>query len=88
MDCYRFDCVKTDSYLALWVLTGDSVMFSHFAPQKSAYNIRMADKKAEDEDKFDAVLRRMLDMKPMTAKELSAKLKAEKAAKTVQILDK
>jgi hypothetical protein len=40
------------------------------------------------EDKFDAVLRRMLDMKPMTAKELSVKLKAEKAAKTVQKMDK
>lgn len=53
-----------------------------------AYNIRMADEKAA-EDKFDAVLRRMLDMKPMTAKELSAKLKAEKAAKkSVQKLDK
>jgi hypothetical protein len=41
-----------------------------------------------DADKFDAVLRRMLTMKPMTAKELSAKLKAEKAAKIVQKMDK
>jgi hypothetical protein len=41
-----------------------------------------------DADKFDAVLRRMLTMKPMTAKEISAKLKAEKAAKTVQKMDK
>lgn len=41
-----------------------------------------------DAVEFDAVLRRMLDMKPMTAKELSAKLKAEKAAKTVQKMDK
>lgn len=41
-----------------------------------------------DAGTFDAVLRRMLDMKPMTAKELSAKLKAEKAAKTVQKMDK
>jgi hypothetical protein len=40
-----------------------------------------------DADKFDAVLRRMLAMKPMTAKELSAKLKAEKAAKIVQKMD-
>jgi len=45
-----------------------------------------------DADKFDAVLRRMLTMKPTTAKELSAKLKAEKAAKKaskiVQKMDK
>jgi hypothetical protein len=41
-----------------------------------------------DEDKFDAVLRRMTQMKPTTAKELSAKLKAEKAAKSVQKMDK
>lgn len=41
-----------------------------------------------DEDKFNAVLRRMAAMKPMTAKELSAKLKAEKQAKLVQKLDK
>lgn len=45
-----------------------------------------------DADKFNAVLRRMLNMKAMTAKELSAKLKAEreakKAAKTVQKMDK
>ena len=34
-----------------------------------------------DADKFDAVLQRMVNMKPMTVKELSAKLKAEKAAK-------
>jgi len=34
-----------------------------------------------DKDKFDAVLRRMATMKPMSVKELSAKLKAEKAAK-------
>jgi hypothetical protein len=40
-----------------------------------------------DTDKFDAVLRRMLAMKPMTAKELSAKLKAEKAAKIIQKMD-
>jgi hypothetical protein len=41
-----------------------------------------------DADKFDAVLRRMTQMKPLTAKELSAKLKAEKKAKSVQKLDK
>ena len=41
-----------------------------------------------DADKFDAVLRRMTEMKPLTAKELSAKLKAEKAAKSVQKMDK
>jgi hypothetical protein len=34
-----------------------------------------------DADKFDAVLRRMATLKPMSVKELSAKLKAEKAAK-------
>jgi hypothetical protein len=46
----------------------------------------------EHQDKFDAVLHRMVNMKPMTAKELSAKLKAErkakKATKTVQKMDK
>ena len=48
----------------------------------------MKDIKA-DADKFDAVLRRMTQMKPMTVKELSAKLKAEKAAKkSVQKMDK
>jgi hypothetical protein len=42
-----------------------------------------------DKDKFDAVLRRMTQMKPMSVKELSAKLKAEKAAKkSVQKMDK
>lgn len=40
-----------------------------------------------DADKFDTVLRRMTQMKPMTVKELSAKLKAEKAAKAVQKMD-
>jgi len=33
------------------------------------------------EERFNAVLRRMATMKPMSVKELSAKLKAEKAAK-------
>lgn len=37
-----------------------------------------------DADKFQAVLRRMTQMKPMTVKELSAKLKAEKAAKATR----
>jgi hypothetical protein len=32
-----------------------------------------------DAEKFDAILRRMLTMKPMSAKQLSVKLKAEKA---------
>lgn len=44
-----------------------------------------------DQEKFDAVLRRMATMKPMTVKQLSAKLKAEKAAKkaaAVQKMDK
>jgi len=45
-----------------------------------------------DADKFDAVLQRMVNMKPMTAKELSAKLKAEREAKKapriVQKMDK
>ena len=42
-----------------------------------------------DADKFDEVLRRMTQMKPMTVKELSAKLKAEKAPKkSVQKMDK
>jgi hypothetical protein len=40
-----------------------------------------------DADKFDAVLRRMTQMKPMPVKELSAKLKEDKAA-TVQKMDK
>jgi hypothetical protein len=62
--------------------------FGHFlyASVIIAYNILMADEKAAEE-RFDAILRRMLDMKPMTAKELSAKLKAEKAAKIVQKMD-
>jgi hypothetical protein len=48
----------------------------------------MKDIKA-DTDKFDAVLRRMLAMKPTTAKELSAKLKKDRAkAKSVQKMDK
>lgn len=34
-----------------------------------------------DVDKFQTVLRRMVNMKPMTVKELSAKLKAEREAK-------
>ncbi len=38
-----------------------------------------------DADKFNAVLKRMLNMKPMTAKELSGKLKAEKAAKAGKV---
>lgn len=37
-----------------------------------------------DADKFDAVLRRMVNMKPMTVKELSAKLRAKKAAKATE----
>lgn len=37
-----------------------------------------------DKEKFDAVLRRMTQMKPMTVKELSAKLKAEKAVKAAK----
>jgi predicted transcriptional regulator len=43
-----------------------------------------------DADKFDAVLRRMTQMKPMTVKELSAKLKKDKAKakKSVQKMDK
>lgn len=34
-----------------------------------------------DADKFDGILRRMVNMKPMTVKELSAKLKAANAVK-------
>lgn len=59
--------------------------------QESPYNTRMKDITV-DADKFEAVLQRMVNMKPMTAKELSAKLKAEreakKAARTVQKMDK
>jgi hypothetical protein len=41
-----------------------------------------------DADKFDALLRRMLTMKPTTAKELSAKLKKDKIkAKRVQKME-
>jgi len=36
---------------------------------------------ADHQAKFDAVLRRMASMKPMSVKELSAKLKAERDAK-------
>jgi len=32
-------------------------------------------------DKFDAVLKRMMDAKPLTKAEISAKIKAEKQAK-------
>jgi len=35
----------------------------------------------EHQARFDAVLRRMATMKPMSVKQLSAKLKADKAAK-------
>jgi hypothetical protein len=42
-----------------------------------------------DKAKFDAVLRRMLEMKPISKAEISAKLKAEKAkSKSVQKMDK
>lgn len=42
-----------------------------------------------DQDEFDAVLRRMAIMKPLSVKELGAKLKAEKEAKrAVQKMDK
>jgi hypothetical protein len=43
-----------------------------------------------DVDKFDSVLRRMLEMKPISKAEISAKIRAEKAAKskTVQKMDK
>ncbi|WP_348268682.1 hypothetical protein P8936_05515 [Edaphobacter paludis] len=44
----------------------------------------MEDETLYDKDKFDAVLRRMVNMKPMTVKELSAKLKVEKAAKATK----
>jgi hypothetical protein len=41
-----------------------------------------------DADKFDAILRRLIDSKPTSKAEISAKIKAErvakKAAKTVQ----
>jgi len=48
----------------------------------------MADDIQVDQDKFDAVLKRMAEMKPMTAKEVSAKIKAEKASKAIQKMDK
>jgi len=45
-----------------------------------------------DQDKFDAVLRRLLNSKPISKAEISTKIKAEreakKAAKTVQKLDR
>lgn len=34
-----------------------------------------------DQDKFDAVLRRMLTLKPISKAEISARIKAERAAK-------
>jgi hypothetical protein len=37
-----------------------------------------------DQDKFDAVLRRLLNSKPTSKAEISAKIKAEKEAKRVQ----
>jgi hypothetical protein len=39
-----------------------------------------------DKDKFDAVLHRMTQMKPMSVKELSAKLKEEKAIEAAKEL--
>jgi len=48
----------------------------------------MADDIQVDQDKFDAVLKRMAEMKPMTAKEVSTKIKAEKTAKSVQKMEK
>jgi hypothetical protein len=51
----------------------------------------MADDTTVDAHKFDAVLRRMLEMKPISKAEISAKIKAEKAAKpkkSVQKMDK
>jgi hypothetical protein len=41
-----------------------------------------------DADKFDAVLRRLLNSKPTSKAEISAKIKAEKEAKRVQKMDK
>ncbi|WP_353072606.1 hypothetical protein [Tunturiibacter gelidiferens] len=44
-----------------------------------------------NKDKFDAVLRRMLEMKPISKAEISAKIKSEKVAKakkTVQKMDR
>lgn len=41
-----------------------------------------------DADKFDAILRRLINTKPMTKAEISAKLKAEREAKKVQKMDK
>ena len=43
---------------------------------------QMAKDITADADKFDAVLRRMTQRKPMSIKDLSARLKAEKIAKT------
>jgi len=41
-----------------------------------------------DGDKFDAVLRRLLNAKPISKAEISAKIKAEREAKRVQKMDK
>jgi hypothetical protein len=46
------------------------------------------DESAEHKAKFDAVLRRMATMKPMTAKQVSEKIRAEKAKKSVRKMDK
>ena len=41
-----------------------------------------------DEDKFDAVLRRLINSKPISKEEISAKIKAEREARRVQKMEK
>jgi len=46
------------------------------------------DTEAEHQARFDAVLKRMLNTKPISKAEISAKIKAEREAKRVQKMDK
>jgi hypothetical protein len=41
-----------------------------------------------DGDKFDAVLRRLINSKPISKAEISAKIKTEREAKRVQKMEK
>lgn len=58
-----------------------------------AYNIRMEDETLYDKDKFETVLKRMIEMKPIPFKEAVAKPKLKKdgtprKARSVQKMDK
>lgn len=60
----------------------------HLAPPEIPYNTRMGEDLQVDADKFDAVLRRLINSKPISKAEISVKIKAEREAKRVQKMDK